>query len=193
MKWPDPIPFTATLKDVRVLAKAPAQDWEEHLRGREEAAYERGRRDGEHALTEQLLQQRNEMVDLQRGVVASMQQILPQMIQQAESALIDLALESAQKLVAGMPVSVEMVEAVVREAISQAEESAQIVVQLNPDDLALLRKHNSPLFASPSEGGTLRFVASSEISRGGCVAQTRFGIIDAQRETKLEHLRQTIA
>ena len=104
MKWSDSITLTQTLRDVRLLTKAPSQDWEAHLREREEAAYENGRRDGERALSEQLLQQRNEMVELQNGVVNSLQRTLPQMIQETETTLINLALESAQKIVAGLPI-----------------------------------------------------------------------------------------
>ena len=62
---------------VRLLTQAPAQDWTAHLREREEAAYENGRQEGERALSEQLLQQRNEIVQLQNGVMNSLQQILP--------------------------------------------------------------------------------------------------------------------
>ena len=39
---------------------------------REQAAYERGRRDGEKALSEQLLQQRGELLELQKGVLDSL-------------------------------------------------------------------------------------------------------------------------
>ena len=40
------------------------------------------------------------------------------------------------------------------------------------------------------EAGPLRFVHSPEATRGGCIVQTRFGVIDARRETKLEQLQQ---
>lgn len=193
MKWLDSIVFRHPLRDARLLTQAPAQDWQEHIRDREQAAYERGRNDGEHALSAQLLQQRNEMVELQNGVVASLRQSVPQVIQETESALINLALESAQKIVAGLPVSSEMVEAVVREAVRQVEDAAEITIQLHPEDLALLRKHNSTLFDGLPETGPLRFTNSSDVTRGGCMVQTRFGLIDARRETKLEQLRQTLA
>jgi flagellar assembly protein FliH len=192
MKWSDSIRLEQPLRNVCLLTDAPAQDWEAHLREREEAAYEQGRRDGERALGEQLLQQRNEMVELQNGVVNSLQRTLPQMIQEAESTLMNLALESAQKIVAGMPVDAAMVEAVVREALKQVEDTAEIVIQLHPDDLALLRKHESPLLNGLPETGPLRFAGASEVTRGGCIVQTRFGMLDARRETKLEQLRKTL-
>lgn len=193
MKWSDTIPFSRPLRDVRLLVQAPAQNWQEHLREREQAAYERGRHDGERALSEQLLQQRNEMSELQRGVIEALRGALPQLVHESQTALIKLALEAAQKIVAGLPVSPELVENVVREALRQAGDTAEIRIQLNPDDLALLRKSNSPILNGVPECGPLHFSSSAEVTRGGCLVQTRFGLIDARRETKLDQLRQALA
>ncbi|HEY5234486.1 MAG TPA: FliH/SctL family protein [Verrucomicrobiae bacterium] len=192
MKWSDSIAPGPSLRDVRLLVKAPAQDWEAHLREREEAAYENGRRDGERASGEQLLKQRNETVELQNGVLNSLQQALPQLIQENELALISLALETAQKIVAGLPIDSQMVETVVRDALRQVEDTAEITIQLHSDDLALMQNNHSTLLNGLPETGPLRFVGSSEITRGGCLVQTRFGIIDARRETKMEQLRKTL-
>ncbi|MDR3459503.1 MAG: FliH/SctL family protein [Verrucomicrobiae bacterium] len=193
MKWADTILFDRPLRDVCLLTGAPGQDWQVFLQEREAAAHENGRRDGERALSEQLIHQRNEIIELQRGILESLQRTLPQVAREAESSLIEIALESAKKIVAGMPVDPAMIEAVVREALRQAEDTAEIIIQLHPEDLALLRQHQSPLLNGLPEAGPLRFVASSEISRGGCIIQTRFGVIDARRETKFEQLRQSLA
>jgi flagellar assembly protein FliH len=192
MKWHDTIFFSEPVREVRVLAGAPAQDWHAFLQEREQAAFENGRRAGETALSEQLLRQRTETVDLQRGILASLQNAFPKVAHEAESALIDLALEAARKIVASLPVDLVLVEGVVREALRQVEDSAEIVVQLHPEDLALLRQHQSPVLNGSPDSGPLRFVQSSEIERGGCVVQTRFGLIDARRETKIEQLRQSL-
>jgi len=193
MKWADTILFDRPLRDVCLLSGAPGQDWQTFLQERESAAFENGRREGERALSEQLIHQRNETIELQRGILESLQRTLPQVAREAESSLIEIALESAKKIVAGMPVDPAMVEAVVREALRQAEDTAEIVIQLNPEDLALLRQHQSPLLNGVPETGPLRFIHSNEISRGGCIIQTRFGLIDARRETKCEQLRQSLA
>jgi flagellar assembly protein FliH len=193
MKWSDSIPFSRPLRGVRLLTQAPQQDWQEHLRACEQAAYERGQRDGEHALSGQLLQQRNETVELQRGILDSLRRVVPQVVQEGETALLSLALEAAKKMVAGLPINAEMVEAVVREALQQVEDTAEIIIQLHPDDLALLRQHNAPVLAGLPETGPLRFIGSTEVTRGGCIVQTRFGLVDARRETKIKQLRQTLA
>jgi len=192
MKWSDTIPFRRPLRDARLLTQAPTQEWQGLLQERESAAYERGQRDGERSLSEQLLQQRNEMAELQRGVVESLRNALPQVVLEAQTALVKLALASAEKIVAGLPITPELVEAVIREALHQVEETAEIAIQLNPEDLALLRKHSSPILKGIPDAGPLRFMGSAEVTRGGCLVQTRFGLIDARRETKLAQLRQSL-
>ena len=192
MKWSDSIAFRHPLRHVRLLTQAPAQAWDEHVRDREQAAYERGRREGERALSEQLVQQRTETAELQKGILDSLRRVVPHVVAEAETTLIGLALETAQKIIAGLPVSVEMVEAVVHEALRQVEDTAEMVIQIHPDDLALLRKHNSVVLNGLPETGPLRFAGSAEVARGGCIIQTRFGLVDARRETKLEQLRQAL-
>jgi flagellar assembly protein FliH len=193
MKWSDSIPFRQPLAEVRLLVQVPAQDWNEFLRDREQAAYQRGQQDGERALTQQLLQHQGETGELQNGVLQSLAQAIPQVVRETESALIQLALDAAQKVVAGMPVNAKMIKAVVSEAVRQVEGSTEITVLLHPDDFKLLRLHRSNVLTGLPESSQLHFTSSSEVTRGGCLVQTRFGVIDARRETKLEHLRQTLS
>jgi flagellar assembly protein FliH len=193
MKWSNSITLEQPLADVRLVAKAPVPSGQDELQEREKAAYEQGRRDAERMLGEQLLQQRNEMAELQKGVVQSLKQTFPQMAREMESALIQLALESAKKVVAGVKIDAKTVEAVVREALGQVQDTAEVSVQLNPDDIALLQKSKSPLLEDIPGTGQLRFVPSADITRGGCIVQTRFGIVDAQQETKMEQIRKVVA
>jgi flagellar biosynthesis/type III secretory pathway protein FliH len=181
------------LRQVRVASFRPLTDeLETRARDGEQAGYERGRREGEAALGEQLVRQRAELLELQNGVLDALQQVLPRLTQACEKELIALALEVAQKLVAGLPVSVEMIEAAVREALTQVEESVSFVIQLHPADLALLQQVNSPLLLPAGGMERAQFSTSEAVTRGGCIVCTRFGTIDARRETKVELLRKAI-
>jgi flagellar assembly protein FliH len=193
MKWSETITLAGPLLDVRVTTLPPESELESRVRAAEQAAYERGRHDAEKNLGEQLLQQRNELLELQQGALESLRNAVPDVIQQTEGALFQIALESAKKIVAGIPIEPELVEAVVREAVAQTKETAEITIQLHPDDLALLRKHPSPILQGLPEAGPLKFMGSSEITRGGCLVQTRFGLLDARRETKLEQIRESLS
>ena len=156
----------------------------------ERAGYDRGRLEGEQLLREQLVQQRADLATLQNGLLASLRKTLPEIARDCEQMLIQLALETARKLVGGLPVSPEMVEAGVREALAQAHESAELHIQLHPEDLALLQRVNSPLLADGE--GKLKFHSSAEVTRGGCLVRTRFGVIDARQETKFELLKKSL-
>jgi len=194
MKFSESIPFISALSDVRLVKPAPARSTAvDDAAELEKAAYERGRRDGEIALREQLIAQRNEMAALLNGVIGSLQKTVPQLVHETESALIQLALESAQKIVAGMPVNPKLVESIVREALQQVEDTAEVVIQLHPDDLALLQKHKSDVLKPPPNSKPLQFSSSADVTRGGCLLRTRFGIIDARRETKFDQLREALA
>ncbi len=193
MKWSETILFAQPLREVSRLAGAPSEDWEALLRIREAAAYQRGCRDGESALNEQLVQQRAEVAELQRGILESLSRAFPQVVKESETALIGLALEAASRIVAGLPIDVKLVESVVLEALREVEDSAEILVQVHAEDLGLLRKHDSQILGGLPDKGPLRFISSSEVTRGGCLVQTRFGLIDARREVKLEQLAQTVS
>jgi flagellar assembly protein FliH len=195
---PEIIRFTAPLRDVRIngarranprpVEPEPPPPDEDALR----AAYDRGRVDGEKSLSEQLLHQRGEMRTLLDGVVASLRKAISQVVGDTEQHLVALAIEIAQKIVADLPISPEMIEASVREALSQVEGTAEFHVRLHPADLELLEKVGSALLQPPGEDRPARFHGSPEVTRGGCLVQTRFGIVDARRETKLELLKRSL-
>ena len=195
MKWPKSLSFNEPLQDVQLVfagREVDRPDDSQEQQQREQAAYDRGLVDGEKRLSEQLLRQRTEILQLQNGVLASLRDAVPQVIHQSEVALIELALEVAQKLVDGITITAEMVEANIRSALEQAEHSAEIRVMLHAEDLALLQQANAQVLQSEPGKDKLLFHASSEVTRGGCLVQTRFGVIDSRRETKLELIRQAL-
>ena len=190
--WRETITLGQPLRDIRLNGAPHSVDLERRIQEREKECYERGWRAGERALSEQLVRQRADLLELQNGVLKSLRSILPQTTRDCENALVSLAFEVASRLVAGLPVSPEMVEGVVKEALARVEEAGECLVQLHSEDLALLQKINSPILLSDVGGAQLRFESSTEVTRGGCRVETRFGSVDAQRETKLEILKKTV-
>lgn len=190
--WPETIRLTHSLRHV-VLCPAgadpsPSFDWQAEC----QAAYERGRNDGEQALGEQLLQQRQEVQELARGTLETLRKAVPQVIRDTEQHLIELTLQIAQKLVGDLPISGEMVEAAVREALAEVEGTGEFHIRVHPTDLELLRKMDSSLLSTEDASRHLRFHSSPDVTRGGCLVQTRFGTLDAQRETKLDLLKRAL-
>lgn len=186
------IQLTQPMRDVRLCGGAGAAQ-ASVTAAEAQAEYERGKREGEKALSEQLVRQRGELIELQNGVLNSLTQAVGQVTRECEGAMIALALEIAGKLVADLPIASEMVEAAVREALANVEQNSQLTVLLNPMDYELLQQANAPVLLTEVGGKQLKFQTSAQVTRGGCMVQTSFGVIDARRETKLEALKQSLA
>ena len=191
--WHESIRLPASPRDVRLarvltVETALQADFEEHVR----AAYERGRIEGEQALGELLVRQRQETQELFHGVVQSLRDAVPQVVHDTEQTVVDLALAIARKIVADLPISADMVEAAVRDALAQVEQATEFTVLLHPADLELLQRLQSPLLAPGHDARSIQFLPGSEVTRGGCLVQTRFGTVDARRETKLDLLKRSL-
>ena len=193
MRWPSTVCFNQPLREVTVSVLGTAADnLAQVFAQREKLAYDRGLTDGEKALSEQLLRQRAEFVEMQNGVLTALRQAVGQVIQQTETSLIQLAFEVASKLVGGLPISPELVEASVRTALDGVDKSTIIALRLHPSDLALLQEYHSTLLTEEAARGPLRFQSAPEVSRGGCLVETRFGVVDGRRETRLERLEKAL-
>ena len=182
------------IRDARALIAATpgAASDSPHNAATEKAAYERGKQEGERALSEQLLRQRGELIELQNGVLKSLNASITTVTADCEGAMIALAMEIAGKLVAEMPITPDMVEGAVREALASVEQNSKLTVLLNPIDFEMLQTTNAPVLLTDVGGERMKFQPSPQVTRGGCMIQTNFGIVDARRETKLEALKQSL-
>jgi flagellar assembly protein FliH len=191
--WSETITLPAQLRNASPAGPPLAsQPVDASLRASWQAGYDQGRIEGEKSLGGQLLKQRAELQELLQGTLESLRQSVPQVVRDTENMMVSLALEVARKLVSDMPVSVPMVEAAVRDALTHVESSAQVTVRLHPADLELLQNSGSPLVASVESPNDFRFLSSAEVSRGGCLVETRFGTVDGRRETKFDLLKKTL-
>jgi flagellar assembly protein FliH len=156
------------------------------------AGHESGLAEAERALGEQLVRQRAELGALALGVIEGLKRAVPQVVRDTEQHLVALALDIAHKLVTDIPVTAEMVQVAVGEALVEVEGASEVHVRLNPEDLELLKKSDSSLLTPSAQGARVQFHDAPEVSRGGCLVQTRFGVIDGRRETRLELLKKSL-
>ncbi len=190
----DAIHFNRPVRDIVVRRMTTATaELEARHRVELEASYERGRVEGERALGELLVHQRSELMALKTSAVDALQECFPSVIRECEQTLVQLALEAARRLVAGMPVSEEMIRMCISDAISQVREATEYLVQLAPEDYAILNRIEQADTLPRDEGKMVRFEPSAAVSRGGCLVITRFGTLDSRRETKYEALKEALS
>ena len=173
---------------------------EESIQAREREAYQRGRQEAEEQSAKRLDQVRHELTESQEArAVELMAELnrtvtgqLSEMFKALEKHVVMLAAESAIRLTSGLPISADLIEAHVREAMSLVEQETEVAIRLHPEDLALLEQHRSALLNRGDTTPVLRFRGDPKVGRGGCILETKFGELDARRETKIELLKRAV-
>ncbi|MDP7051801.1 MAG: FliH/SctL family protein [Verrucomicrobiota bacterium] len=193
------------LKDVRISSESsPFRHVEvvsrEDLKLTEQAAYERGKKEAEANLQQQLDLMKaeyasgkdKEFANFCDTIRSELDGQVPKILESLEKHVVNLAADIAMKIVADLPIDKTMVESVVKDALAKAEQEAEIVVLLHPDDLELLTQGDSELLEKTQGAGNVQFKASTEVTRGGCMLDTHYGTVDARRETKADIIKQAV-
>lgn len=81
----------------------------------------------------------------------------------------------------------------VREALELAGDSDHIAVHLSPQDFQALGEHVREVGARLGKLARADVVADPQVSPGGCVVHTRFGVIDQRLETQLARFEQELS
>ncbi len=202
----DNIETTEPMRDVRLADSHAKGDGngqrapEELFREHEEAGYVRGRDEAAEEYEARIKELRVELDNTRRNGVTNLlanleqtvQSQLTRRLQDLEGELIEFSTEAAIRLVNGVPITTEIIEAAIRDAVSNAEQNTEVAVYVNPEDIKMLRTDDSDLLAQSPHERKMKFVSDPKITRGGCVVDTNCGLIDGQRETRIELLKQTV-
>ncbi len=206
----DNIVTEAPLRDIR-LAIGPAEallpeepagpTLEEQLVEQETAGHQRGREEAAAEYEPQLAALRAELEAAQaeganqqlQAIEDAVQSQLHSRLNELETELIEFSTEAAIRLVHGLPISTGVIEAAIRETLENCEQDAEVSVHLHPEDLKLLKSHNSELLQDSPHQRRVRYLEGTEVSRGGCLVETRCGVIDGRRETREALLREAIS
>ena len=106
-----------------------------------------------------------------------------------ESAAIRLSVSIAQKLIRReLNLRPELATEMIAAALELAAGNPQIRVKLHPDDLAHLGAGAAEVVRTLAACGEATLVPDASLSPGGCLVETRHGIIDARLETQLDRI-----
>lgn len=111
----------------------------------------------------------------------------------AESRAIELAVLLAGKILAtSLELEPGLVLSVVEGALRHLADADEVVLEVNPADVALLQGEVASLDASVGGPKSIVVVAERRVGRGGCVVRTREGEIDARLDTQLERAAELL-
>ncbi len=140
-----------------------------------------GHREGfETGLAEARQQLAPAMQALDRAVEQLEQEQL-RFCERAERAAVELALNLAEKvLAAALQVNPEAVLEVVAGALRHTAVRDHLVLEVNPDDLELVRDSAEQLAGRAGGIRRLDVISERRVPRGGCVVRTEEGEVDAR-------------
>src|SRR4051794_21434641 len=110
-----------------------------------------------------------------------------------ERQAVVLAMDVAEKVVAGaIEVEPDRVLDVVRGALRAIVERERLVIQVNPEDLEIVREGLDELTGSLGGIEHVEVQEERRVQRGGAVVRTVVGEVDAKIRTKLDRAREAV-
>jgi flagellar assembly protein FliH len=110
-----------------------------------------------------------------------------------ERQAVILAMDVAEKVVAGaIAVEPERVLDVVRGALRAIVERERLVIQVNPEDLEIVREGLDELTGALGGIEHVEVQEERRVQRGGAVVRTVVGEVDAKIRTKLDRAREAV-
>jgi flagellar assembly protein FliH len=155
----------------------------------EKTAYENGFLQGEKVGID-IAEQKIEAVMRRYGEsILELGKLRSSLYMQVEREVVKLAVEVAKKIVhREIQVDKDIIQTLVRVALSHVAEKSAVTVHLSPQDHNHLLALRDEL--SQSEGRDISLLADKSIERGGCLIQTECGDIDARIEEKFREVEQ---
>ena len=200
LRGPDDVSGLELQEEVQEQFSESVSANEEELNERERQGYERGREESVAQYEAQIqtlrteLDQKNsnELPEMLDKIESQVSGELNQRLNELETELVEFATEAAIRLVNGLPISTKIVEAAIQDALGHCENDTEVAVHLNPEDLKLLKEAGSDLMSDSPHQRRVRYMKDEEVSRGGCLVETSYGLIDGRRETRERLLREAV-
>jgi flagellar biosynthesis/type III secretory pathway protein FliH len=111
----------------------------------------------------------------------------------AEAELRSLAVRIAEKILGReLKLNADAVVDIVDQALRHAGEPKDVVLRVNPDDLAALERGKPRLVERCRNARAVALRADERVARGGCVIETELGVVDARLSTQLDAIERAL-
>ena len=124
------------------------------------------------------------------SLIAALPSQIEARLQSTEDDMLALCFEVVSRLLGESVARPDVLGAHLRQAMDALRNRPLVAIHLHPDDLVFLEK--AGVVAANVGGHAVRWLASTEISLGGCILETPEGGLDARFETQLQALREVL-
>lgn len=159
----------------------------------EQEAYEKGFAQGEKDGLEMGETRASKMIEGIEQLLEEMAALPEQMAKRHERAIVDMVFAIARKVVlTQLQFDEKAVGEAVMSALALVSEKNEITLKINPEDFDYVEKLRPDCFAKFKDLKTVMITPDPGVSRGGCVLETPGGDIDADIETQLDKIYQSL-
>jgi flagellar assembly protein FliH len=157
----------------------------------EKHAYENGFHQGEKAGMEIAEKKSEALMRAYAAAILELGQHRRAIYTQVEREVVQLALAVAKKIVhREIRADQEIIQTLVKVALSHVADKTGIRVRLNPADYSYLQEQRSEISAGGA-GAEVVLLADKSIQRGGCLVETDCGNIDARIEEEFREVERS--
>lgn len=157
-----------------------------------EKAYKSGYEDGQEKALKEMQERIDSIYNVFKKGIEDMASLKRQILSQSESGIVELATAIAKRLACReLQQHPDTIVAIVREAIEAARGESKIVIQVHPDDHAILTQYMDEL-REHTEGTVIRIEANPKLKPGGCIIVTDTSLTDMSLEARMDSVDQLL-
>lgn len=155
-----------------------------------EDAYQKGVAAGIAKSKQQVETSQAELASIRDQVIPTLQKEIDGVLSELEQDLPRLIIKIVKSLISSIEWREEDVLSVLRSTIEEISSPGEaLTVYLSPPDLKLINTADETVLGKPLE---IIWKEDSSLARGDCIVRSRFGIIDAQMNTKLNKIQSQL-
>jgi flagellar assembly protein FliH len=163
---------------------------EVHLAALEREAFANGYAAGERAGLEAGNKRAEAMLRRLAQTLDELRSLRGAMVRQTEQQMVQLALAIAKRILRReTSIDQDLLVAMARVALERLGDSGAATIRLNPEDYAHTVQRHGDHWA----GARVNVMADPSVSRGGCLVESDFGVVDAGVEAQFDQVARAFA
>jgi flagellar biosynthesis/type III secretory pathway protein FliH len=157
-----------------------------------EKAYKSGYEDGQEKAFKEMQERIDSIHNIFRKGIEDIASVKQRILSQSENDIVRLATAIAKRLACReLQQHPDTIVAIVKEAIKTVGGEDKVVIEVHPDDHAILTQYMDELRENP-EGPVIRMEANPEVKPGGCIVVADTGLIDMSLEERMDSIDQLL-
>jgi flagellar assembly protein FliH len=152
----------------------------------ERDAFAKGYAQGERAGADAAAVRSEAMLRRLAGTIEEIQGLRAEIVQKTERQVVQLALAISQRVInREISLDRDLLVAMARVALDRLADTPSATIRLHPEDYSAAMARQTPRQLG---AGSVRMVADAAVTRGGCLVQSEFGLVDVSAAAQLHEL-----